>query len=103
MADRDYFLILDRNNTVRVRFKTVDGNVVDFVVQLETYIEGTYRPVVRYDGSHGRGHRDILDWNGNTIDKHWLPQHMDFNDCLTFARDDIRANWKRYLDRFLEQ
>lgn len=103
MAEKDYFLILAIGNTVRIHFKTDRGEVVDFVVQYETLIAGQYHPVVRFDGSHGQGHRDILDRRGNTVEKRWLPDHMSFNDCLTYAKEDIRANWMRYLDRFMEQ
>lgn len=98
-----YVIRTEAGNRIRYRILTERGRVVDFVVQYETLIEGLYRPVVRYDGSHGRGHRDILNMRGETIDKWWLPDHMDLNDALAYGSEDLRANWKQYRDRFLER
>lgn len=90
-------------NRIRHRIMTDRGDVVDFVVQFEIRIEGVYRPVVRYDGSHGHGHRDTLNQHGDTIDKSWLPDHMDMKAALDYAIHDVRDNWMNYRARFLER
>lgn len=77
--------------------------VVDFVIQYEAFIDGRYRPVVRYDGSHGTPHRDTLDWDDETIKKDWDLEATTHNDAVTEAIDDIQANWERYLDGFLRR
>ena len=56
-------------DVIRVRIRTDHGRVVDFVAQFEAWIEGRRRPVVRHDASHGRAHRDLLDWTGNPRQK----------------------------------
>lgn len=103
VPDIDYVEALPYFNRIRYRIKTDRGTVVDFVVQYEMLMGESYQPVVRYDGSHGQGHRDILDIRGETIDKRWLPEHMDLGACLDYGRDDLRANWESYRDRFLER
>jgi hypothetical protein len=104
MGEIDYINDIPEESGNRIRYSIVTnrGQVVDFVVQYETFVEGRYRPVVRYDGSHGRGHRDILNMQGETVDKWWLPAHMDLKASLDYGIQDIRGNWKRYQDRFLE-
>lgn len=103
MNTNDFIDWQDQDNLLRYRFVTERGEVVDFMVQYETFIDGTRYRIVRYDGSHGQGHRDILNARGETVDKHWLPGHMSLADCLTYASMELRNNWQAYRDRFLEQ
>ena len=106
MPDKDYELVLDGaldnpTDLLRVRIVTDRGEVVDFIAQFETIIEGQHYPVVRYDGSHGRGHRDLLNRRGETVDKDWLAEHLTLGQALTFGVKDITANWPLYRDAFL--
>jgi len=79
----------------------VKGQVIDFVVQYETFIKGEWFPVARYDTSHGFAHRDLLTMKGQ---KRKTPLFTaDKNDALTFAENDIRDNWRVYKQRFLEE
>ena len=87
---------------IRVRIVTEGRTVLDFTVQYEAYIEGEYRPVVRYD-CHLGPHRDTLDWSGRTIHKHWMPKGISYNQALDDATADIEANWERYRDDFLRR
>ena len=77
--------------------------MVDFVVQYEAFIDGQYRPVVRYDGSHGRPHLDVLDWDGESIEKHWAQPGTTNNQALTEAINDIDSNSDRYLAEYLQR
>lgn len=90
-------------HVIRVRFVRSAKTIGDFVVQLETYAMGHYRPVVRYDGSHGHPHRDLLDWNGKTIAKAWAAPGTSNNQALTDAIDDLHANADRYVTEFLKR
>jgi len=58
MGNKEFFAPLSEHDRLRYRIVTERGDVVDFVVQYETLVGDEYRPVVRYDGSHGHGHRD---------------------------------------------
>lgn len=79
----------------------IRGQIVDFVVQYETFINGEWFPVARYDTSHGFAHRDLLTMKGR---KRKTPLFTsDKNDALTFAENDIKDNWKVYKQRFLEE
>jgi hypothetical protein len=93
----------DWGRVIRVRIVREAKTVVDFVAQYEAFIDGRYRPVIRYDGSHGRPHRDTLGWNGETIDKRWAPPGMTYNHALTVAIDDIEAHAEDYLVAFLRR
>jgi hypothetical protein len=42
----------------RFNFVTAKDEVVRFVVQLEVWVEGQWRPAVRYDTAHGFAHCD---------------------------------------------
>ena len=95
---------LDRlGHVIRVRFVRVAKTVGDFVVQYEVLVDGQYRQVVRYEGSHGHPYRDILDWDGNTIAKRWAPPGTTNNQALTDAINDIIANSDRYFADFLKR
>lgn len=86
----------DRYRHTHVRFK---GQVISFIVQYETRLEGKWFPVVRFDTEHGFAHRDLLDKEGN---KQKTPLFTkDYNEALTFAEYDIKSNWKMYKHAFL--
>jgi hypothetical protein len=70
-----------------------------FVIQLETYLDGQWRTVVRYDTAHGHAHRDWYRRDG-TQTKTFLG--MDFTIARTFAQHDILQHWRRYLQLFME-
>jgi hypothetical protein len=103
VRQKEFFMMLDHVNRLRFRMTRDDGEIVDFVVQYETLVEDDFRPVVRYDASHGRGHRDTLGPGGETVAKEWLPHSMSHKEALHYAADDLRMNWERYRDRFLER
>lgn len=88
--------------TVRYRHihERVRARIVHFALQLEIPNAGEWWAVVRYDTSHGFAHRDLLDRDG-VVQKTPLFT-MDYNDALTFAENDLRANWEHYRDLFLK-
>lgn len=86
----------DRYRHLHVRFKR---EVISFVVQYETSLEGKWLPVVRYDTEHRFAHRDMLDKKGS---KRVTPVFAkDHNEALTFADYDIKSNWRIYKKAFL--
>ena len=103
MGEKDFFIYFDEENRLRERIMTDRGKIMDFVVQYEFVIDNVFVPVVRYDASHGHGHRDLLDSRGQVVEKQWLPSHFDHNQSFTYAESEVRANWPRYRDRFLEK
>jgi len=87
----------------RYRHKHIreQGKVIYFRIQLETVVEGDWRPVVRYDTSHGYAHRDLMNKKGEVIKSPIFVR--DYNDALTFAESDLKANWELYKERFLRE
>ncbi|HET8523369.1 MAG TPA: hypothetical protein VFL82_09055 [Thermomicrobiales bacterium] len=86
-----------------MRIATEHGELKELVAQYETTIGEHSYPVVRYDNAHGRPHRGLLDWSGETIHKHWLPDNLTLGQALDLGRDDLIANWTRYRLDFLER
>lgn len=99
MKETQFIVMLtieDRYRHYHIRFKK---DVLSFIVQYETKIEGRWFPVVRYDTKHGFAHRDILDKKGK---KQKTPIFAkDYSEALTFAEYDIQSNWKSYKQNFL--
>jgi hypothetical protein len=90
--DREFTRSLASGDTVRLAFDLDHGKVTDVLVQLECWIEGRWRPVVRYDTAHGQAHRDLLDWSGQVVEKAWLPVEMDLKKALALAERDLTDN-----------
>ena len=84
----------------RVRFITTRGRVTEFVVQLEVQTGSEWRPIVRYNTAHGRPHRDLYRIDGS-VTKQWLD--MSLNEALTYAIKEIKDNWRRYAEQWLER
>lgn|SRR5262245_46207327 len=96
-----YVYDLDFDTRYRVHFVVDQGKVIEFVVQLEHVDEGRWMPVVRYDTAHGFAHRDRYQANGS-VSRHELLPAIDYNDALTFALRDLRANWQDWIRPFRE-
>lgn len=95
-----YFLSLAPGNSVRVRISTEKGEVTEFTVQYETWIDGAWVAVVRYDTAHGQAHIGFLDHLGGKIGKTELGFFFPFNDALQWCFKDVVANWQMYKHRF---
>ena len=84
---------------IRVDFKTELGRVKTLnVVQYETMRQGKWHPVARYDTTHGSVHLDLQTPAGSRKYRIAL-QNLD--DALTFAIEDLKANWSIYKKQFL--
>ena len=68
------------------------------MVQLEVEVEGEWRPVVRYDCSHGFVHRDNYNLRGR---QKKTELNLGYEEVLTVADEDIDDNWERYRSNFL--
>jgi len=96
-----YVYLLTLNDQKRHEHITERGRVIRFVVQYETFIEGEWRPVIRYDTAHGFPHMDRIRPDG-TADKIPLLT-TDLGEALTFADQDIDENWERYKEVYLKE
>ena len=94
-----YFIILASDeDRIRVDFETDRGEVVALhVVQYETSREGEWLPVARYDTAHGFFHMDLYTIRGPVKYHIFVP---DLSQALTFAIDDLKANWRLYKRQF---
>lgn len=101
MPEKAYVFALDAAglNYGRVRLMTVGGQVITFVVQQETTVDGKGIPVVRYDNHHGFCHRDRMNRRGDVVEKTLIGGSP--GDVATLGVNDIRANWSAYLVQFL--
>ena len=97
----EYVVLLGNDGRRRVRHTRVGGNVTEFMVQYEIFVDGKWHEVVRYDTSHGYAHKDLIHADGRK-EKVTL-FFKDLNICLTYAENDLRANWKNYRDKFLKE
>jgi len=55
-----YSLSEELEDRIRVSAMKEKGQVFKFVVQYEALLKGKWRPIVRYDTSHGFAHKDII-------------------------------------------
>jgi len=99
MKTTRYVYLLTLNDRKRHEHVLDRGRVIQFIVQYETFIEGEWRPVVRYDTAHGFPHMDKIHSDG-TVEKISLFTH-DLGEALTFADQDIDENWERYKEMYL--
>jgi hypothetical protein len=98
---REYFHSEPDGIEIRIGFDTDLGRVIAFTVQLECWIDGEWRPAMRYDTAHDQAHRDTLDWTGRVVDKLWLAAEKDYNSALSEAIRDLSEHARSYRDQFL--
>ncbi|WP_254840942.1 DUF7718 family protein [Natronomonas marina] len=94
---------------LRTAFSTERGTVTKFLVQLEYWLEGDWREVVRYDhdrdaaGGHDiteEGlHRDTYR-DGEKIRSEEVSPPIPGNDGFDAAEEDLRENVEGFIKRF---
>lgn len=107
-SEHEFFAPMRTDETgwhrLRVRFEMDGNDMLAFMVQYETFMDKVWRPVVRYDTSHGEAHRDIYDPAGEQVGKQWLGvTQPPFNALFTAAYEELRQNWRHYFQTFLNR
>jgi len=106
MAEREYFQTLStEGDAIHTRFTIEHGRVLVFTVQYEVFLEGEWKPVVRFDTAHGRVHRDLVDPSGHSAGKdwNWFGATLPYNEALTAAQQEIITRWRSYRRDFLRR
>jgi hypothetical protein len=94
-----YFITLESDrDRIRVDFETDHGEVMALhAVQYETSVEGGWQSVARYDMAHDFFHLDLYTFRGAMKYRIFV---QDLGQALTFAIDDLKANWRSYKRLF---
>ncbi len=101
MNENEFFIPLPDAATLRVRYLKDRGRILRFVVQLEILIDHDWTPIVRYDNAHQFVHRDDLKPDGSQIKT--PPMAFTNNaDAFGFALQDLRTNYRFYVQRYLQ-
>lgn len=101
MAEKEIVVEITPTDRIRRRHMTEKGKVIRFAAQYEVLIDQRWVAVVRYDAAHGFAHRDIMHPR-QSPDKTSL--HLqDFGEAYTFAVYDLKANWRRYRERYEQE
>ncbi|MFB6080698.1 MAG: hypothetical protein ABEJ81_06860 [Haloferacaceae archaeon] len=94
---------------VRTAFSTERGEVTRFVVQLEYWLDGEWRPVVRYDHDRdAEGGHDVTEEGlhmdvyreGEKVDVKRVSGPIPAADGFDHAEEDLGGNAERYVKRF---
>ncbi len=103
MGEKSFLVPLGESDSDRYRLYCVTerGQVAIFRVQYEAFIDGEWRPIVRYDTAHGFPHRDLLHHN-RPREKTEYPGRSNA-EVLTFGQEDIKRNWQTYRTQYEEE
>ncbi len=94
----EYVVPLGENARKRHYHEADKGKVIGFVVQMEVFVNDQWRIVIRYDSAHGFAHIDRYYLDGRKVKKEL---HLNLEDALSLADEDIKENWKTYQMAFL--
>ena len=72
-----------------------------FRIQYETYLDGRWHVVLRYDTAHGFPHCDTLHPDGRE-DKAEFPD-ASHDDVLTMGEQEIKSNWRKHRERYVRE
>lgn len=100
MSETTYIIDLtpDGKNRYRHRHVVEKKKVIEFRIQYEAHIAGTWHAIVRYDTAHGFAHRDVMHPDGTqtkTAFRHW-----DYRDVLVYGERDLKQNWAAYRQAY---
>jgi hypothetical protein len=95
------YLDLNSNERIRVHISVINGKVADVVVQYETYMNGKWEGIVRYDCAHGFFHRDVMYPDGEKEKQ--VIEFDNLETALTYAEQDLKDRWEFYKNRYLKK
>ncbi len=95
----EYIIPVGDSARKRHHHTTDKGKIVDFIVQLEVFVDNNWREVIRYDSAHGFAHIDKYYLDGTKVKSNL---YLELDEALTLADEDIKQNWKVYKKAFLE-
>ena len=95
MPSKTYQIWLDDHSWIAVDITMAERRVVYFCVRLMVEKDMGMFNLARYDSAHGVAHRDILNRQGNGIEKRWFPD-FPFEEVLNLALDDFKLNDSQY-------
>ena len=98
MREVEFRQLLDDRDALRVLFTLDQGKVEKFVVQLEARYTDHWVAIIRYDTAHGFAHCDMMHPYDPATKSRMII--TDYNEALTFAMQDLTANWQRYRRRY---
>lgn len=101
MNETEFVIDLGPADRLREHHTRSRGRIISFAVQYETLRKGKWFPVVRYDSAHGFTHRGLYDIRGRAVKTPLFIRN--YNQALTFAELDLKANWQLYRERFLRE
>lgn len=100
MKETEFVIDLGPADRIRENHIRSRGRIIGFTVQFETFWKEEWLPVVRYDSAHGFAHRDLYDIKGRAVKTPLFIRN--YNQALTFAELDLKANWRIYRERFVK-
>ncbi len=86
---------------MRIRIRTENGQIIDIVIQYESYINNKWIAIIRYDCAHGFFHRDVLYAKGEKEKQSIAITSLQ--DSLNYAEQDIKDRWEFYKERYLKK
>lgn len=100
MPTKEFLKYLDNNNfeRLRIRLKLEKGEIVELVYQYESFLNGKWHAIVRYDTAHGFFHRDVLYPNG--VQEKYSIEIDNLKAAASYAEQDIKDRWDFYKNRY---
>ena len=94
MKIKEFESYLDKagNERLRIKLQLDKSELIDVVYQYESFIDGKWITVVRYDCAHGFFHRDTLMPDGSKE-----KQVIEIDDLKTaskYAEQDLKDRWE---------
>jgi len=95
------YLDVWRQNRIRVRLITENGDLQDVMFQYETLLNEEWTAIVRYDCAHGFFHRDVLLPSG---DKEKQTIEIDtLKRAAQYAEQNLKDRWEWYRERYIKK
>ena len=103
MSEISFLIYLDeaQENRYRHWHMWYRGEVTEFMIQYEAFIDGRWHPVLRHDSAHGQAHRDLLHPDG-AQSKEMYPDYS-YAEIMTIGQRDIIENWLTYRTDYVKE
>ena len=94
--------LCELEDRIRVHLEIEKGRLLDAVYQYETFKNGKWTAVIRFDCSHGQVfHKDIMYPNGDKEKE--VIEVFSVEEFALYAKCDLYSKWEFYKERYFSR
>lgn len=98
MAGKRFEVLLTPEDRYEVEIVTDRGQVTQFTIRYDAYLQGAWHAIVIFDNHGGHAHQHLMDPITGKGEPRTIP--LDLKEAVTYAIYKIQAMWEDWREQY---